>query len=232
MPSAFDFCQDTDGEKSPTENLGQVLFGERIRPSPYKFKFDSEETCKKVCEKKYSGDDDNMKFLKHGMMFSYEHHWIIDNMPVTWCYPVDNETHKTFCSTGIPMGCFVTKDGTPKDACVINTGYSKKSNFYLFNHHDIVIYYHDGVDGGYVGNRLISARLNPKSYKSGECKGDPMAIPQELKGDITIPYTYSIKFVKNNDVKWASRWDYILDSMPHTNIQVKSTVRPIRNYRY
>jgi len=217
--SAFDFCQDTDGEKSPTENLGQVLFGERIRPSPYKFKFDSEETCKKVCEKKYSGDDDNMKFLKHGMMFSYEHHWIIDNMPVTWCYPVDNETHKTFCSTGIPMGCFVTKDGTPKDACVINTGYSKKSNFYLFNHHDIVIYYHDGVDGGYVGNRLISARLNPKSYKSGECKGDPMAIPQELKGDITIPYTYSIKFVKNNDVKWASRWDYILDSMPHTNIQ-------------
>ena len=22
-----------------------------------------------------------------------------------------------------------------------------------------------------------------------------------------------------NDIKWSSRWDYILDSMPHTNIQ-------------
>lgn len=24
---------------------------------------------------------------------------------------------------------------------------------------------------------------------------------------------------ENNDIKWASRWDYILVSMPHTNIQ-------------
>ena len=32
---SFDFCGITD-EKSPVENLGQVLFGERIRPSPYK----------------------------------------------------------------------------------------------------------------------------------------------------------------------------------------------------
>ena len=24
---------------------------------------------------------------------------------------------------------------------------------------------------------------------------------------------------KRNDIRWSSRWDYILDSMPHTNIQ-------------
>uniref|UniRef100_A0A8B9NYT2 Transmembrane 9 superfamily member n=1 Tax=Apteryx owenii TaxID=8824 RepID=A0A8B9NYT2_APTOW len=34
---AFDFCQDTE-EKRPSENLGQVLFGERIASSPYKEK--------------------------------------------------------------------------------------------------------------------------------------------------------------------------------------------------
>uniref|UniRef100_A0A673KBI0 Transmembrane 9 superfamily member n=1 Tax=Sinocyclocheilus rhinocerous TaxID=307959 RepID=A0A673KBI0_9TELE len=32
---AFDFCKDTD-ERRPSENLGQVLFGERIETSPYK----------------------------------------------------------------------------------------------------------------------------------------------------------------------------------------------------
>ncbi len=32
---SFDFCTISD-EPSPVENLGQVLFGERIRPSPYK----------------------------------------------------------------------------------------------------------------------------------------------------------------------------------------------------
>lgn len=31
----FDFCQDTK-ERRPSENLGQVLFGERIESSPYK----------------------------------------------------------------------------------------------------------------------------------------------------------------------------------------------------
>lgn len=33
--SSFDFCQDKE-EKRPSENLGQVLFGERIASSPYK----------------------------------------------------------------------------------------------------------------------------------------------------------------------------------------------------
>lgn len=32
---SFDFCS-TDESHSPVENLGQVIFGERIRPSPYK----------------------------------------------------------------------------------------------------------------------------------------------------------------------------------------------------
>jgi transmembrane 9 superfamily protein 2/4 len=37
--------------------------------------------------------------------------------------------------------------------------------------------------------------------------------------DVEIPYTYSVKFVKNNDIRWASRWDYILKSLPRTQIQ-------------
>uniref|UniRef100_UPI00165A0484 transmembrane 9 superfamily member 2-like n=1 Tax=Halichoerus grypus TaxID=9711 RepID=UPI00165A0484 len=33
--NTFNFCQDS-GKKNPSENLGQVLFGERITSSPYK----------------------------------------------------------------------------------------------------------------------------------------------------------------------------------------------------
>ena len=32
--NSFDFCQAAEGS-GPSENLGQVVFGERIRPSPY-----------------------------------------------------------------------------------------------------------------------------------------------------------------------------------------------------
>lgn len=43
---------------------------------------------------------------------------IIDNMPVTWCYDV--EDGQKYCNPGFPIGCFVTPDGRVKDACVIN----------------------------------------------------------------------------------------------------------------
>ena len=138
------------------------MFGERIRPSPYRIKFNEQQECQSLCVKKYTSDDDKMKFLKHGMMFSYEHHWIIDNMPVAWCYDV--EGHKKYCAPGFPMGCFVTKDGKKKDACVISDHYSKPNTFYVFNHVDITILYHEGAEAGYEGNRLVQARVVPRSF--------------------------------------------------------------------
>lgn len=43
----FDFCP-IDEDKSPVENLGQVVFGERIRPGPYKIAFMKDDKCHKV----------------------------------------------------------------------------------------------------------------------------------------------------------------------------------------
>lgn len=107
----FDFCL-SDETMSPVENLGQVVFGERIRPSPYKLNFMDNVDCKMVCMKTYKGSkpesNKKLNLLKMGMALYYQHHWILDNMPVTWCYPVDKE--KTYCSTGFPMGCQVRRD--------------------------------------------------------------------------------------------------------------------------
>lgn len=41
---------------------------------------------------------------------------------------------------------------------------------------------------------------------------------QSTVKNVEIPFTYSIKFVKNNEIRWASRWDYILKSLPETRI--------------
>lgn len=222
----FDFCKD-DHEKRPSENLGQVLFGERIESSPYKFNFKEDVKCKKVCTKNYkTGNKDDvakLDFLKMGMQLNYQHHWIIDNMPVTWCYNV--EDGQKYCNPGFPIGCLVTSLGRAKDACVINSDFHERNSFYVFNHVDIKITYHSGQNEGWQGSRLVAATLEPKSFKQTDenklnCEaGDPMKIPVEFKDDVTIVYTYSVKFEENNTIKWASRWDYILVSMPHTNIQ-------------
>uniref|UniRef100_A0A4W3IGM8 Transmembrane 9 superfamily member n=1 Tax=Callorhinchus milii TaxID=7868 RepID=A0A4W3IGM8_CALMI len=186
---AFDFCQN-DTERRPSENLGQVLFGERIESSPYKFAFNKHEACTAVCMKPYDPKDkssvDKLSFIKKGILLNYQHHWIIDNMPVTWCYDV--EDGQKFCNPGFPIGCFVTQDGHPKDACVINSEFNKKNTYYVFNHVDILITYHSGNKEEWEGARLVA---RPPCWVASQ----------------------------NHKVKWASRWDYILESMPHTNIQ-------------
>uniref|UniRef100_A0A7N6F9B3 Transmembrane 9 superfamily member n=1 Tax=Anabas testudineus TaxID=64144 RepID=A0A7N6F9B3_ANATE len=187
--TAFDFCS-KNTEKRPSENLGQVLFGERIEPSPYKFEFKKSQECQKVCMRAYDtnnpSDKAKLDFLKKGMLLNYQHHWIVDNMPVTWCYDV--EDGQKFCNPGFPIGCYVTEGGHPKDACVSN--FNEKDAFYIFNHVDITIYYHI-VEHEQLGARLVAAKIEPKS----------------------VVQMYFLK------IRWASRWDYILESMPHTNIQ-------------
>ncbi|CAH0700359.1 unnamed protein product [Spodoptera exigua] len=231
----FDFCT-TDESQSPVENLGQVVFGERIRPSPYKLEFLQNVECKAVCTKTYRGSDTDsnkrLNLLKMGMALSYQHHWILDNMPVTWCYLV-NEGGKTYCSTGFPMGCQVRKD---MDTCtpIVNGHSSRIGAYYLFNHVDLEITYHSGseeewgVAFGENGGRIISAKVKPASIRHAnpskpDCsaRGAELLIPTEIDSDkvFNITYTYSVTFKKNNTIKWSSRWDYILESMPQTNIQ-------------
>ncbi|XP_054453697.1 transmembrane 9 superfamily member 2 isoform X2 [Anoplopoma fimbria] len=222
----FDFCKDAK-EIRPSENLGQVLFGERIESSPYKVNFNKNVKCETVCTKNYKKgnqeDATKLDFLKMGMQLNYQHHWIIDNMPVTWCYDV--EDGQKYCNPGFPIGCLVTTDGRAKDACVINSEFNKKNTFYVFNHVDIKITYHSGAKEDWRGARLVAATLEPKSIKQTDEKkpvcegGNPMEVPGTFENDVSIVYTYSVTFEENHSIKWASRWDYILVSMPHTNIQ-------------
>uniref|UniRef100_A0A4W4EYN9 Transmembrane 9 superfamily member n=1 Tax=Electrophorus electricus TaxID=8005 RepID=A0A4W4EYN9_ELEEL len=190
------------------------------------FKFGKDVSCQKVCSKSYatSNQEDKAKldFLKRGMELNYQHHWIVDNMPVTWCYQV--EDGQQYCNPGFPIGCLVTHEGRPKDACIINAKFNKKSTYYLFNHVDITITYHSGDNENWRGARLVAARLEPQSIKHGDenslsCEGSPMEIPVDFSTDLKVTYSYSIKFESTNAIRWASRWDYILVSMPHSNIQ-------------
>ncbi|XP_066587794.1 transmembrane 9 superfamily member 2 [Prorops nasuta] len=231
----FDFCTTVEDD-SPVENLGQVVFGERIRPSPYKLEFMKNEKCKKLCSKTYTGgnktSETRLQFLKQGIALNYQHHWIVDNMPVTWCYQLEDE--RQYCSTGFPMGCFSRDSRSQQDTCSLNSLSRHGSKaYYLFNHVNINITYHSGAGeewgNGFKenGGRIISVKIVPQSIKHEgshlDCeRKDPMVLPNDDLGpkqNLEIIYTYSVTFVENNTIKWSSRWDYILESMPHTNIQ-------------
>ncbi|XP_022908111.1 transmembrane 9 superfamily member 2 [Onthophagus taurus] len=225
--SHFDFCTSDNDNKSPVENLGQVVFGERIRPSSYKIEFMKNETCKLLCIKSYKGgktqDERLLSILRKGINLNYHHHWIIDNMPVTYCY---DSNEGPYCKTGFPMGCY---SRSSKGTCYPPL----KDGHYIFNHVDLTITYHSGKHEEWgstfqeMGGRIISIKIQPRSIQHSKPDVDDcsitehLEIPTQLKKDeeFMIAYTYTIKFIENNTIKWSSRWDYILESMPHTNIQ-------------
>jgi transmembrane 9 superfamily protein 2/4 len=230
--SSFDFCTPVKAaDDSPTENLGQVVFGERIRPSVYNFTFNKNETLKWACTKSYKAGNDadkkKLDFLKRGIELNYQHHWIVDNLPITWCY--QTEGVQQYCSTGFPIGCYNKKMTKTRDACSYLGDGLKENAYYVFNHVDIVIEYHKKSDdwGGSApetAGRLVRAKLTPRSVKHSGDKPGPitdarMELTAETTGDIQIVYSYSIGFAENVNVRWSSRWDYLLESMPHTNIQ-------------
>ncbi|GFO46067.1 transmembrane 9 superfamily member, partial [Plakobranchus ocellatus] len=76
---------------------------------------------------------------------------------------------------------------------------------------------------------ILKTNLKPAIYsidhqKEGPEGCDPGSPPLGIPGpaltkELKIKYTFSVTWKENPKVKWTSRWDYILESMPHTNIQ-------------
>lgn len=230
----FDFCT-TNETSSPVENLGQVVFGERIRPSPYKISFLEDESCKLLCVQKYVRNRESeakLAFLRRGIFLNYFHHWIIDNMPVTYCF-FDVENGYT-CDTGFPMGCFGNSSPECKDI-LLDARDPGTKDYYIMNHVDLTIIYHSGKNEewgasfGERSGRIIAIKAKPRSIKytnrdlsiCGQKFNEPMSVPKTDKftEPFEIPFTYSVKFEQNNTIKWSSRWDYILEMTPHPNIQ-------------
>lgn len=76
-----------------------------------------------LCNKTYThepkGRKKKLKFLSARIREDYMQQWVVDNMPVAWCYRVvDNE--QQFCTTRFPIGCYVNDDNVRHDACFIS----------------------------------------------------------------------------------------------------------------
>ena len=71
--------------------------------------------------------------------------------------------------------------------------------------------------------------MSVRSQKSCADTKSPMKISASplQSEDVSVAYSYSVKYTENHEIKWASRWDYILNSMPHAKIQWFSIVNSL-----
>jgi len=106
---------------------------------------------------------------------------------------------------------------------------------------NITIKYHPGKDTEWISTlpegakdlnagRIIEVKVVVSSIDQTiledktKCNLQPSALPvsftrKESQENVNIKYTYSVTWKANDTIRWASRWDYILDSMQDGEIQ-------------
>ncbi|KAK6019353.1 endomembrane protein 70 [Ostertagia ostertagi] len=193
------FCRPDGDLLYKSENLGEVMRGDRIVNTPYQlFNERGLSMFFLPCTKAEPGEvsASAAKRLMDRIKEDYHAHLLVDNLPSATKYEVP-KTGEVFYDLGYKIG-WVGEDG----------------KVFLNNHLDIVMLYHEHMPGLY---RVVGFEVKPRSIKSvtftkdKKCTGiDKESNFYELKEEgQRIHWTYSVTW-EISDIPWASRWDVYL----------------------
>ncbi|XVF47950.1 hypothetical protein PTKIN_Ptkin03bG0150700 [Pterospermum kingtungense] len=219
------FCKPAEGVKDSAENLGELLMGDRIENSPYRFKMYANESDIFLCQSDKLSPD-NFKLLKERIDEMYQVNLILDNLPAIRYTKKDGFMLRW---TGYPVGVKV------------------QDVYYVFNHlkFKVLVHKYDetnvarvmgtgdaaeviptmGNEGsdlpGYmvVGFEMVPCSVmhnvnlvkNLKMYEKypSQIKCDSTTVSMPIKEGEPIVFTYEVAF-EESDIKWPSRWDAYL----------------------
>ena len=194
----FHFCKPEGGPQWVRESLGSIIFGDRIRTSPFELHMAQNETCKSLCGEQVF-DDKAAEFVNRRISQAFNMNWLIDGLPAAQLNE-DPLTKERFYSPGFNLG------GIDK-----NSGKA-----FLNNHYDILIDYHKAGMGGNQ-YRVVGVLVQPASYKDSRNLADGKADCAENSGVVflneeestTVTWTYSV-YWRPSSTAWATRWDKYL----------------------
>lgn len=201
-----------------SENLGEVLSGDRIENSIYKLEVKVPKACEVACVKKLTKLERDA-FIR-AIEDDYRVHWIVDNLPVgMYTTPADGSASRF--NRGYPVGFM--------------NGAGKGLKHYLNNHIRIIVQYHDDVDGfgeDEPTTKIVGFRVEPMSIKhawpgekfvpgsttlntcnamSPPTNDGKNLLSVDRVPDSTVIFTYDV-FWEKSDVEWSNRWDLYLNA--------------------
>lgn len=195
-----------------SENLGEVLRGDRIENSPYVFEMRETRLCNVVCKIKL--DAKTAKDFKEKIDDEYHVNMILDNLPVAVARQRSDGNSLTTYEHGFRVGFKASYAG------------SSEERHFIHNHLAFIVMYHKDVETDSA--RIVGFEVAPFSVKheyeqpwdnvkTRLTTCDPNTkhtvsnseIPQEVVEDKEIIFTYDVTF-RESPVKWASRWDTYL----------------------
>lgn len=212
------FCgsEKTKDHRSKPVNLGQVLMGDRMKPTDYDFHMKVPDQCKVLCTKSFTADQ--IKTLRTRITQEYAVRLNLDNMPIV----IKGETasRRTAYRFGYDIGR-AEADG----------------KLYIHNHLKFKVFYNDpkeatsssfnslaDIDASSTsGFRVVGFEVETFSVKhelgsDGNPTKDscPVTNPterMEIKEGSPVTFTYDVEYLES-PLRWATRWDKYLEANP------------------
>ncbi|XP_034942425.1 transmembrane 9 superfamily member 4 [Chelonus insularis] len=195
---SLDFCRPKNGTYIyMSENLGEILRGDRIVNTPYEVAMGEDISCRLLChspKNPMTWDEKTSKTVIERIQHEYTVHLLIDNLPAA-----TKKTHKddtTIVYYGYRLGGF--KDG----------------QYFINNLLTLKLSYHKHGENQF---RVIGFEVDARSvnYKEVEFDGNKCQAPNDASPQYVSPtgtnllFLYSVEW-KQSDISWASRWDVYL----------------------
>lgn len=202
---SLEFCRPKNGMIYKSENLGEVLRGDRIVNTAFDVKMAADSPCRMLCNDltqpitwEAVRSQEVIDRIKH----EYYVHLLVDNLPCATKFQT-LDTEESVYERGYKLG------------------YIHNNKVYINNHLRIILSYHTDDDSNF---RVVRFEVEASSVDRNEMKGNSdrcsfpeKHAPQEVKETGTdLLFTYSVEW-HPSEVRWASRWDIYLQM---TDVQI------------
>lgn len=216
------FCgAESKSHRSLPVNLGQLLVGERAKPTDYALAMRTPVSCAVLCAKTFSPAEVR-RFTKR-IAQDYAVRLNLDNMPVVM---------KAFTTSGVPAYHFGYR-----------VGVQQGGNSYINNHLKFTVLYNEPASRASVapgatdfsaleletdsasGYRVVGFEVATFSVSHARdastsaaalnktCPVTGSAAPQPMIPGVPITFTYDVDYVLSS-TRWATRWDALLAPNP------------------
>ncbi|KAM5548117.1 transmembrane 9 superfamily member 11 [Rosa sericea] len=219
------FCEPPNGIKDSAENLGELLMGDRIENSPYRFKMHTNESEIFLCK---SGplDADRLNLLKKRIDEMYQVNLILDNLPairytkkegflLRWTgYPVGIKVKDVYyVFNHLKFKVLVHKYEEPNVARVMGTGDGAEViPTVAKTDSDVpgwIIVGFEVIPCSFMHKADAVKNLNMYDKYPTAIKCDPTTVAMAVDDKKPIVFSYEVEF-EESDIKWPSRWDAYL----------------------
>lgn len=187
------------------ENLGEILWGDRIEPSEYIVDMNINFTCRKLCSPmKYEKKD--MELLVKRIEQNYRGNMVLDNLPVGQEIKAGPRWPRVI--SGYPLGTSTKQSGQSKP--LINN----HLHFYININQEVDMPGEKEDEFRIVGFYAAAYSIDHK--KLDKCDGqsesfNPTDDANPLTSDAEeIAWTYGVSWIPEPEVAWATRWDVYL----------------------